>query len=59
MQQDKEDRRFNYKQKNSKKVNKNSVSDNKDSEKIKKEFKYRKAEIEQDELWEHWQEQYR
>ncbi len=59
MQQDKEDRRFNYKQKNSKKVNKDSVSDNKDREKIKKEFKHRKAEIEQDELWEHWQEQYR
>jgi|TARA_B100000073_G_scaffold170853_1_gene141271 hypothetical protein len=59
MQQDKDDRRFNYKQKNSKKSNKNFVSDNKDQNKIKKEFKHRKAEIEQDELWEHWQEQYR
>ena len=59
MQQDKEDRRSNYKQKNSKKSNKELAAESKDSNKIKKEFKHRKAEIEQDELWEDWQEQYR
>jgi len=59
MQQDKEDRRFHYKQKNSKKTNKGLASDVKDQNKVKKEFKNKKAEIEQDELWEDWQKQYR
>ena len=58
MQQDKEDRRFHYKQKNSKK-DKSFVSENKDKNKIQKEFKHRKAEIKQDELWEDWQQQYK
>jgi len=59
MQQDKEDRRSNYKQKNSKKSHKELAAESKDNNKIKKEFKNRKAEIDQDELWENWQEQYR
>ena len=59
MQQDKDDRRFHYKQKNSKKTNKSLASDVKDENKVKKEFKHKKAEMEQDELWEDWQKQYR
>ena len=59
MQQDKEDRRSSYKQKNSRQNHRDVAIESKDRNKIKKEFKHRKAEIEQDELWEDWQEQYR
>tara|TARA_S200002703_G_scaffold20667_5_gene17106 strand:- start:75366 stop:75545 length:180 start_codon:yes stop_codon:yes gene_type:complete len=59
MQQDKEDRRSNYKQKSSKQNHKDIAVESRDKNKITKKFKHRKAEIEQDELWEDWQEQYR
>jgi hypothetical protein len=55
MEQDrKEYRRTNFKCKKNGKI-KEKTSDKKDKHKIKQAFKHRKMEIEEEEIWEQWQ----
>tara|TARA_Y100001937_G_C6880010_1_gene224305 strand:- start:265 stop:444 length:180 start_codon:yes stop_codon:yes gene_type:complete len=59
MEQDrKEYRRSNFKQKKNGK-SKDNLTNEKQEKKIKSAFKHRKMELEEEEIWEQWQEQYR
>lgn len=52
----KENRRLSYKNKN-KKANKDIIFEKKDKNRVQKAFKHKKQEIEQEEIWEQWEDE--
>lgn len=52
----KENRRLSYKNK-SKKPSKDVILDKKDQTRVKKAFKHKKQELEQEEIWEQWEDE--
>lgn len=58
MEQDrKEYRRTNFKQKKNSKTKDYRSAEKKDAHKIKSSFKHRKMELEEEEIWEQWQDE--
>lgn len=53
----KENRRINFKQKNFKKVDKDYLFEKKDVQKSNKAFRHKKQEIEQEEIWQQWEDE--
>lgn len=54
---DKENRRINYKQKTYKKQDKNYLVEKRDVNKSNKSFRHKKQEIEQEEIWQQWEDE--